>query len=57
MERGSSGVQMVVFTKETTMMGIETGKQEKVTVVEADMKEGSRTIRKKARECIRGKTA
>ena len=56
MERGSGDGQMVVFTKETGRMGRDTGKQEKITKVETDTKEGTRTVRKKARECIRGQT-
>ena len=40
---------MVRFTKETTRMGTDTGKQEKNTVMGKYTKEGTRTIRKKAR--------
>jgi hypothetical protein len=52
MERGSGDGQMVVFTKETGRMGRDTGKEEQITVGETDMKEGTRTMREKARECI-----
>ena len=47
---------MVRFTKETTRMGTDTGKVEKITVMErdTDTKEGGITIREKARECTRG---
>ena len=48
---------MVRFTKETTRMGTDTGKQEKNTVMGTYTKEGTRTIRKKAWECIREQTA
>jgi hypothetical protein len=54
MERGSGGGQMVLFTKETGRMGRDTGKQDMISVMETDTKEGTRTVRKKARECIRG---
>ena len=57
MERGRSGGQVVLFTKETGRMGRDTGKQDIITVVEAYMKEGTRTIRWKARECIHGQAA
>jgi len=56
MERGSGGGQMIMFTKETGRMGRDTGKEENIRVMEADTKEGSRTMRKKARECMRSQT-
>ena len=57
MERGRSGIQMVVFTKETGRMGTDTGKEDKITLMERDTREGTRTVREKAREYIRGQTA
>jgi len=57
MERGSGGLQVVVFTKETGRMGTDMGKEENITVMETDTKEDGRTIAEKARECLLGQTA